>query len=345
MSEHLQPKGASRTVPSHLHPLVERVSIRDVVARDGLQGEQPLHPEQRVELIARLISAGLRDVEVASFVSPKAVPSMAGAAEVAAATRELTHHLDVTLWALVPNVKGAELATAVGVDHLTITVSASPAYSEKNVHMTIGQAFDGIAAIRGAATDAVLDAVISCCFGSPFDGEEITPDDVARLIVRARDAGVEHVTLADTTGMATPRRVANVLAATGHDVGLHLHDTRGTALLNAWTAMELGVDRFDTALGGLGGSPFAPQTLGTAQTLAAGGNLATEDLVMVLADAGIETGVDLGALLDAGSLLAELVGHELPSRVAAAGPVTAMRATGAPAEGAAINGLRGRGTQ
>jgi hydroxymethylglutaryl-CoA lyase len=129
------------------------------------------------------------------------------------------------------------------------------------------------------------------------------------------------VTLADTTGVATPRRVAEVLAATGRDVALHLHDTRGTALLNAWTAIDLGVDRFDSALGGIGGSPFAPQSLGTAQTPAAGGNLATEQLVMVLADSGVDTGVDLDALLEALPLLAELVGHELPSRVAAAGGV------------------------
>ena len=160
------------------------------------------------------------------------------------------------------------------------------------------------------ARGAVLDAVISCCFGSPFDGEDISPGDVAALVDRARTAGVEQVTLADTTGMATPRRIIDVLAECGRDVGLHLHDTRGTALLNAWTAIEHGVDRFDTALGGLGGSPFAPT---------AGGNLATEDLVMVLADAGIETDIDLAALLDAGPLLAELVGHELPSRVATAG--------------------------
>jgi hydroxymethylglutaryl-CoA lyase len=310
------------------------VRIRDVSPRDGLQSEQPLRPEQRVVLIERLIAAGLRDIEVASFVSPTAVPAMAGAAEVVAAIRDVAD--DLTLWALVPNVKGAELATAAGVDHLTITVSASPAYSEKNIHQTIEQAFGGIAAIRAAAPDARLDAVISCCFGSPFEGEEISADAVAGLVARARDFGVDEVTLADTTGMATPRRIDEVVGSAGNDVGLHLHDTRGTALLNAWTAIDLGVDRFDTALGGLGGSPFAPT---------AGGNLATEDLVMVLTDVGVETGIDLDALLDAGPFLSELVGHELPSRVAAADGRAPMRAHGAPAEGAANSGLRGRGTQ
>jgi hydroxymethylglutaryl-CoA lyase len=344
MTSPSQPMGVLGTERSPTHPsVVARVRIRDVVARDGLQGEQPVRREQRVKLIERLIGAGLKDIEIASFVSPKAVPAMAGAAEVAAATRDVAN--GVTLWALVPNVKGAELATAAGVDHLTITVSASAAYSEKNTHQTIEQAFDGIAAIRAAAPDAVLDVVISCCFGSPFDGEQIAPDDVAELTIRVRDTGVDQVTLADTTGMATPRRIHDVVGATGNDVGLHLHDTRGTALLNAWAAIDLGVDRFDTALGGLGGSPFAPRSVGAAQTPAAGGNLATEDLAMVLADAGIETGVDLDALLDIGPMLAELVGHDLPSRVAAAGGIPPMRSPGAPAEGAANSGLRGRGTQ
>jgi hydroxymethylglutaryl-CoA lyase len=309
MTSDSQPKGASMTVPSHWHPLVvTSVRIRDVSPRDGLQGERPVAPARRAELIARLITAGLRDIEVASFVSPKAVPAMAGAAEVIAKLDDRSDR--PTLWALVPNVKGTQLATDAGVENLTVTISASPAYSSKNVHMTIDEALGQLAAIRAAAPGAVLDAVISCCFGSPFEGEEITPRDVATIAGRARDAGVDEVTLADTTGMATPRRIGEVLAVTGADVGLHLHDTRGTALLNAWTAMSIGVDRFDTAVGGLGGSPFAPT---------AGGNLATEDLVLVLHDAGIDTGIDLRALLDAGTLVADLVGHALPSRVANAG--------------------------
>lgn len=287
------------------------VQIRDVGPRDGLQGERPVEPARRVELVERLVGAGLRDVEIASFVSPKAVPAMAGASEVVAAVRELVGE-DVTLWGLVPNVKGAELAIAAGVDHLTITISASPAYGEKNVQMTIDEAKAQVEAIRAAAPDAVLDEVISCCFGSPFDGEDITPDDVDAIVEHARGAGVDQVTLADTTGMATPRRISSVLGVVGSDVGLHLHDTRGTALVNAWFAIEHGIRRFDTALGGLGGSPFAPT---------AGGNLATEDFVFVLNDVGVETGIDLDRLLEAGPLLAELVGHDLPSRVAAAGGI------------------------
>ena len=284
-----------------------RVSVRDVTARDGLQGERAVAVAGRVELVRRLFAAGLRDVEVASFVLPKAVPAMAGGADVVAAVLPDVPD-DATAWALVPNVKGAEMATAAGVDHLTITVSASPAYSERNVHMTRDEARTQVEAIRSAAPAAVLDEVISCAFGSPFPGEDITPDDVAVFVDHARAVGVDHVTLADTTGVGTPRRVGAVLDCVGTDVGLHLHDTRGTALLNAWTAIDRGVTRFDTALGGLGGSPFAP---------AAGGNLATEDLVNVLDDAGLDTGVDLDALLAIGPMLADLVGHALPSRLAA----------------------------
>jgi hydroxymethylglutaryl-CoA lyase len=285
-----------------------RVRIRDVTARDGLQSERPVDPAARVELVRRLFAAGLRDVEVASFVSPRAVPAMAGGADVVAAV--LPDVPDgASAWALVPNVKGAELATGTGVDHVTITVSASPAYSEKNVHMTLDEARAQVEAIRAAAPAAVLDEVISCAFGSPFAGEDITPDDVAVFVDHARAAGVDQVTLADTTGVGTPRRIDDVLDRVGTDVGLHLHDTRGTALLNAWTAIDRGVSRFDTAVGGLGGSPFAP---------AAGGNLATEDLVNVLDDAEVDTGIDLDALLALGPMLADLVGHRLPSRLAVA---------------------------
>jgi hydroxymethylglutaryl-CoA lyase len=138
---------------------------------------------------------------------------------------------------------------------------------------------------------------------------------VPSLIAELRDLGVGQFTLADTTGMATPARIEAVIGATGTGVGLHLHDTRGTALVNAWHAYGLGVRRFDTALGGLGGSPFAK---------GAGGNLATEDLVHLLDDAGVETGIDLGALLELGGMLASAVGHDLPSRVATHGPRTAL---------------------
>jgi hydroxymethylglutaryl-CoA lyase len=227
---------------------------------------------------------------------------MAGAGEVVAG---LPAAPGVTWWALVPNVRGATLATEAGIDHLSVTVSASEAYSQRNVGMSTAESMAQAAAIAGMAP--VVDVVISCAFGSPYEGE-IEVASVAAMAARCRDVGAS-VTLADTTGMATPRRVSEVVGATGADVGLHLHDTRGTALVNAYAAMSLGVSRFDTAVGGLGGSPFAP---------GAGGNLATEDLVYLGDDLGISSGVELERLLAASRLVSSLVGHPVPSRVAAA---------------------------
>ncbi len=279
------------------------LTVREVGPRDGLQPEAPLAVRERLDLIRALAGAGLHDIEAVAFVSPRAVPAMADAAEVVAGLPGG----GVTWWALVPNVKGAALAAAAGIDHLTVTVSVSETYSMRNVGMTTAESME--AALTIAAAAPTVDVVLSCAFGSPYEGE-IAPDAVARLAERCREAGAS-VTLADTTGVATPRRIADVLDLVGDQVGLHLHDTRGTALVNAYAAMERGVSRFDTAVGGLGGSPFAA---------GAGGNLATEDLVHLCDDLGVTTGVNLDALLDASALVARLVGRAVPSRVAAAGP-------------------------
>jgi len=281
------------------------VIVREVGPRDGLQAEEPLPVEARVRLIGALVEAGLQEIEAVSFVSPKAVPSMAGAAEVMAALPAIE---GVRFVALVPNMKGAELALAAGLRALTVTISASPAYNEKNVRMTVEESAVAIAAICGLGVP--VDAVVSCAFGSPYEGD-IAPGEVAALGHRLLEGGASSVTYADTTGMATPRRVGELVAETGPRIGLHLHETRGTGLVNAYAALELGVRRFDTSVGGLGGSPFAA---------GAAGNLATEDLVHLLDDLGVATGVDLDRLLDASALAASLVGHPVPSRVAAAGP-------------------------
>jgi hydroxymethylglutaryl-CoA lyase len=250
-------------------------------------------------------------VEAVSFVSETAVPAMAGATDVIAG---MTRRNDCRLTALVPNVRGAQAALAVGVDELTVTIAASPEYNRRNVNRTLEESLDEIAGVCGLAAPAnvPVDVVVSCAFGSPYEGD-IAPAQVARLGDRAREAGASEITLADTTGMATPRVLSSVLELTGTAVGLHLHETRGTALLNAYVALQAGVSRFDTAVGGLGGSPFAT---------GAGGNLATEDLVALLDDMGIETGIDLAALLAVTRLVAELVGHAVPSKISAAGPRT-----------------------
>jgi hydroxymethylglutaryl-CoA lyase len=284
------------------------VHIREVGPRDGLQAEEPVPVERRVALITALVAAGVTDVEAVSFVSPKAVPAMAGAGEVMAA---VPRRNGLTYTALVPNLKGAELALAAEVDALSVTVSASPAYNEKNVHMTVDQSVDVVADIcRLVETRLPVDAVVSCAFGSPYEGD-LAPADVHALGRRLLDSGATSLTYADTTGMATPRRVDDLVDVTGPDIGLHLHETRGTGLVNAYAALERGVRRFDTSIGGLGGSPFAA---------GAAGNLATEDLVHVLDDHGLTTGIDLERLLAASALVAEVVGHAVPSRVAAAGP-------------------------
>ena len=287
-----------------MSPTASRVDIREVGPRDGLQAEQPVPPEQRVRLIAALLDAGVMHIEVCSFVSPKAVPSMAGAADVVKALPKS----DVRYVALVPNLKGGELAVEAGIEELSVTISASAAYNEKNVRMSIDESVEAIKGI--CALGLPTDAVISCAFGSPYEGD-IAPGHVAALARRLTDAGATTLTLADTTGMATPRRIDDVLQATGADVGLHLHETRGTALVNAYAALQRGVNRFDTSVGGLGGSPFAA---------GAAGNLATEDLVHLLDDLGVETGIDLDRLLQASAAAADIIGHPVPSRVAAAGP-------------------------
>ena len=298
------------------------VAIRDVGPRDGLQVEAPLPIARRAELVRALAAAGLREIEVAAFVSPRAVPAMAGAAELVAELGELP---GVVRTALVPNERGARDALAAGVDALTVTVSASPEYSRRNTRMEREQALAGLAPICALAarapTPVPVDVVVSCAFGSPYEGE-IALAEVERCRDAALAAGAARVTVADTTGMATPVRVAALLERLGGEVGVHFHETRGTGLLNAWAAVECGVTRLDCSLGGLGGSPFAT---------GAAGNVATEELVLVLEDAGVATGVDLDALLRASALLAELVGRPLPSAVARSGPRLAGSAGPAPA--------------
>ncbi|HEX9992252.1 MAG TPA: hydroxymethylglutaryl-CoA lyase [Acidimicrobiales bacterium] len=290
-----------------MSPLPESVDVREVGPRDGLQPERPVPPEARARLVEALVDAGVRHLEAAAFVSPKAVPAMAGGAEVFAMVERRP---GVVYAALVPNVRGAEMALAAGADELTVTISASEAYNRRNVRMSVEESVAVVAAIGELAGGVPVDAVVSCGFGSPYEGD-LDPAAVAGLGERLLAGGATTLTYADTTGMATPRRVADLLDRTGPDVGLHLHDTRGTALVNAYEAMARGVRRFDTSVAGLGGSPFAA---------GATGNLATEELVAVLDDLGVRTGIDVEALVEVARSVADLVGHPVPSRVAAAGP-------------------------
>ena len=264
---------------------------------------------QRVQLIEAIVASGVTHIELAAFVSAKAVPSMADAAEVVAAVGNLS---GVVRTVLVPNTRGAEMAIASGVDELTVTISASPGYNERNVRMSIEESIAQIAAVCAMLDCPPVDAVVSCAFGSPYEGD-IGPDVVAALCRRLRDVGATNITVADTTGMATPRLVTDLVSIAGVDVGLHLHETRGTGLLNAYAAMMAGVSRFDASVGGLGGSPFAA---------GAAGNVATEELVALLDDLGVHTGIDVDRLIDAALLVESFVGHAVPSRVAHIGPRT-----------------------
>jgi hydroxymethylglutaryl-CoA lyase len=294
------------------------VTLREVGPRDGLQAEAPVPVDGRVALIEALVAAGVRHLEVASFVSPKAVPAMEGAAEV---VERVGRPPGVVRTALVPNLRGAELALAAGVDELTVTVSASPTYSQRNVKMSVDESVSAAAAIGAlaAGSGVPVDAVVSCAFGSPYEGD-VGPEEIVGLGERLLAGGATTLTLADTTGMATPRLVANTLdafaargLATG--LGLHLHETRSTGLLNLYAGLERGVDRFDTSVGGIGGSPFAA---------GAAGNVATEDAVALLDDLGVRTGIDIDRLLEASALLTRLIGRPVPSRVAHAGPRTRL---------------------
>ena len=294
----LAPQGKKRILWADTDmPVLARVRERFERERplEGLRMSACLHVTAETANLVRTLQAGGADV-VAALDDPG----------------------DARWWALVPNVRGAELALASGIRHLTVTVSASEGYSAKNVGMSVAESLGQLAVIRAAAAPPVrVDAVVSCCFGSPFD--DVSVRSVTEVVATVRSTGVDRVTLADTTGTATPRRIRAVLdaldPAARSDLGLHLHDTRGTALANALAAIELGVSRFDTATGGLGGSPFAP---------GAGGNLATEDLVLVLDDLGHTTGIDLAAILAISRSLPDLVGHPMPSRVNAAGPLPAF---------------------
>jgi hydroxymethylglutaryl-CoA lyase len=294
-----------------------RVEIREVGPRDGLQNEDPVPVESRVRLIDALSRTGLRRIEAAAFVSPQAIPPMAGADEVMA---QIDRVDGVTYSALVPNAKGAERAIAAQADEIELVVSASETHNRKNVKRSVAEslvgAHDVVALAHGAGIDA--EAIVATAFGCPYEGD-VEPQRVAQLAGHLVDAGADRLSFGDTTGMATPRRVHDLLDAleragiAADRVGLHFHNTRGTALANVVAALERGVVRFDASVGGLGGCPYAP---------GASGNAVTEDVVHMCHDMGVETGIDLDALLDCAALARDIVGRDLPSALLHAGPRT-----------------------
>ena len=294
-----------------------RVEIGEVGPRDGLQNEAPVPIEDRVRLIDALSASGLRRIEAVSFVSPTAIPAMAGADDVMA---RITRRPGVTYRALVPNVRGAELALAAEVDEIEVVVSASETHNSKNVNRSVDESIAAAGELTALAHDAgtPVEAIVSTAFGCPYEGD-VPETRVAGLAAQLRDGGADRLSFGDTTGMATPRRVEmllDALAAVGIDpteISLHFHNTRGTGLANVLMALDRGVARFDASIGGLGGCPYAP---------GATGNIVTEDLVHMLEDMGIDTAVDLDALIQCAHLAQDIVGRELPGQVMRSGPRT-----------------------
>lgn len=290
------------------------VEIVDVTPRDGLQDEAvPVRTADKVALIQSLLAAGLRRIEVASFVNPQRVPQMADAEAVLEA---LDSPREATLVGLVLNQRGLDRAIAAGVDEVNTVVLVTDTFSRKNQGMEVDEALAMWAQVAEGAHSAGLRAgiTLSAAFGCPYEGG-VDPLRVIELARRAAEAGPIEIALADTIGAGVPNRVASLVAevaqVTGVSVRCHLHNTRNTGLANAVAALEAGAQTLDASLGGIGGCPFAPS---------ATGNVPTEDLVHMLERMGATTGVDLDALLSSIPLIEKMVDHQTPGLVARAGP-------------------------
>lgn len=296
-----------------------RLYIHDVVARDGLQIEPAFVPTaQKIALIDALSQTGLAKIEVTSFVSPKAVPNLADAAEVMAGIRR---NPAISYVALIANVRGAERALEARADEVNLVVSVSESHNRTNVRRSTDASFEGfgeiLSALRGSGTRVA--GSLSTSFGCPFEGD-VPPERVLRFAERYVALGVDSVVLADTTGMAHPRQVLALASQVRKAfptlaLALHFHNTRGMGLANVLAGLEAGVLHYEGCLGGLGGCPFAP---------GATGNVCTEDMVHMLQAMGYDTGVDLARLIDASHLLRSTVAHALPGQVAQAGPISAL---------------------
>lgn len=290
------------------------VNINEVVLRDGLQLEPNiLSVEEKKQLADRLMKANIKTIEFGSFVHPKLVQQMANSGEL---FKMLKGSNDVTLIALIPNLKGAEAAAKVGVEQLNIVFSASNTHNLQNIRQTTEESLVNVKKIKEFCDghNMKLDVSIATTFGCPFEGavSEAHIDSIVKQVV---EAGVNIVTLADTTGMANPKQVYGLVSSLLEKYpvqrfNLHFHNTRGMGLTNILAGIQAGVRSFDTSLGGLGGCPFAP---------GATGNVCTEDVVHMLHSMGVDTGIDLDQLIETSSILKELVGHELQSSVLKAG--------------------------
>ena len=288
------------------------VSIREVGPRDGLQNEDPVPTEAKVRLLDALSKTGVRRIEAVSFVHPKAIPQMADADEV---WSKAWRNPEVRYSALIPNTRGAQRALAAGFREIEVVVSASDTHNRRNLNRSTDESLDDITGLIELihAAGATVEVIVATSFGCPFEGD-IDPKRVASLVERVRADGADRIAFGDTTGMATPRRVRDLLSEVRPDL-LHFHNTRGTGLANVLTALDLGITEFDASVGGIGGCPYAP---------GASGNVATEELVHMLHDMGYETGIDLDTLIGVAEMAERMLGRTLPSGVLRAGPRTRL---------------------
>ena len=291
-----------------------RVEIVEVGARDGLQNEPDiLSTETKVQLIKRAMDAGIKRLEVASFVNPKRVPQMADAEAVVAS---LPNRSDVTYIGLVLNERGADRALLTGVHELGAVAIASDTFAIKNQGQTSDESVDVACAIiaKAKASGRSAQVTLSAAFGCPFEGE-VDPARVADMARRVAKAGPREIAIADTIGVGVPAQVTDLIArvraaAPGIPIRVHFHNTRNTGLANAWAAVEAGAATLDASMGGLGGCPFAPK---------ATGNIPTEDLIYLLDRSGVQTGVNLNALIESAGWLTGIMGRALPAMVSRAG--------------------------
>jgi len=286
-----------------------QVSLVDVGPRDGLQNEkQPVSAAHKIELVHLLQAAGVREIEVTSFVSPKWVPQMADNAQVMAGLQRVS---GVRYSVLVPNLKGFEAALASRPDEIVVFGAASEAFSQRNINCSIEESVERFRPVVEAAHAHRIKVrgAISCSLGCPYQGE-VTPDEVERVVRLMRGIGVDHCGIADTIGVGTPKRVQAVMErALRHypiaEVSGHFHDTYGQALANIYACLEIGIQTFDASIAGLGGCPYAK---------GATGNVATEDVLFMLNGLGIETGIDIDKLVDAAAFISNLLGRKPVSR-------------------------------
>ena len=293
--------------------LPRRVKLVDVGPRDGLQNEkQPVPAAIKIELVHRLQAAGLKEIEVTSFVSPKWVPQMADNAQVMSG---IARSEGVRYSVLTPNMKGFESALLSKPDEVVVFGAASEAFSQKNINCSIAESIERFAPVVKAARDAgiAVRGAMSCTVGCPYEGD-VAPERVAYLAGLMKSIGIQRVDVADTIGVGTPRKVQAVMEATLkhyalNDVSGHFHDTYGQALANTLASLEMGVWNFQSSIAGLGGCPYAK---------GATGNVATEDVVYMMQGMGIDTGIDLDALIDAGVFISQALGRQPNSLVARA---------------------------